>query len=934
MTHLFNRKANFMRIENKLLYLTAFLTVICFFSDVFAEAYPNIDIVEKDGGSYVYWDNEELVVLDSNRYLTRFRSNPSSEEWVGNHTKSTDLGWAYNDTGAKGLEVLGTNHYNDPENGEFALIVSGKKPHFASSIQIVFKGIWMPDKAKFKYKLYTSFDCALEDWYQNSDGHRLEITDYRIDYISKPERLASPAQKEPQKYEWFVDSSDGLNWQKKPKIHIPYVIRPGDYITIRDKSNLAGVGDYFGFLDREYGGWITKITKTSGPILYEICWMLLDVHIVLDDAIPPRYSTDNLSHEFEIEFFPVDKNESLNIIDQASEINWRDDEEYQLPVFTKDDDFQTLITDIPGEETGFYYLWWASNYDCYRDSTTGYDDYFSATIKVDGEPSLPTAWYTFSWGAAYEDTSYSGHRVKLSAMVKTSECTGEVRIGTVSTSGDFWYGKGTHNDDGTPKTDTGLNWIFSEPVSGTTDWQLISVEFNVTSSRPAVLLEQNGSGQSWFDNVKIEDLGPAYPIYNGDIPGEVKINGSGIAEMEDDAIKLTQTGTDIQAAYVELETTEKDKEITAEFQFKIGELTGWKCLYVYDNNLDLAVPLHVNADKLALNLGGGNYLQTGITMIRDQWYTAKLVMSIQSHTYDVYIDGVRKVKNQTMNSSLGNRFRRIYFHTGGTLYIRNVRAYKSIQKVSSYIVGEQDFDDTEYPMGSFIAGTVDRTKVTIDKTLDNHFLRISRQGSDTNARIDFFSDNSLVDIRFKFMVSSLSGTKVMYLSDGWNRKVPLAILSGNLMLYYGSSLPEETVTLFAVTPERWYSVKALVDVQNDLYDLFIDNDQMAANKPVANSLNKTINRMYLTAQSLDSDLCIDDIAIYNVECGYSGYLATDLNYDCYVNTDDLVVLAAQWLKSTETDFNNNGISDLQEFAFLAEQWFMCTDPVNSDCIEL
>lgn len=920
--------------KSKFLYcVIAFFVLTAATSPIYAADYPNIQIREENGSSYIDWDGSELVVLTSNRYLTRFRATPLDEKWVGNHTQSTDLGWAYNDTTAKGLQVLSTAHYNNPAQGEFALVVNGKKPNFDSEISIIFKGIWMPEAAKFRYVLYMSFDCPLESWYQNTDGHRLEVTDYRIDYISKPERISSPAQKEPQMYEWFVNSADGTNWQKKPKIHVPYTTRTGDYITIRDKANLAQVGDYFGFLDKAQGGWMSKITKASAPVLYELCWMLMDVHIVFDNGVPPRYSTTDLSLEFEIEFNPVDTNGALEIINNAAEVNWRQAEEYKLPLFTKNNSFDTLITDIPSEETSNHYLWWASGYECFRDTGIGYQDNNSVSINQTTQSAQPLAWYSFSWGASFEDTSYAGHRVRLSAMVKTSNCAGQVRIGAASTSGDMWYGKGTHNADGTPKTDTGIKWVFSQPVTGTADWQLITVEFDVINSVNAVMLEQNGMGQSWFDNVTIEDMGPAFPVYKGDIPGELKFSGGGTAAMEGNALKLSQTGTIVQAAYVELATTGKDKKVTAEFQFKTAELTGWKSLYVFDENLKVAVPLHINANKLALNLGGGNYLQTGITVISNVWYTAKFVMDIDSHTYDVYIDGIRKVKNQAMNSSLGTRFRRIYLDTqGGTLYVQDVRAFKSEQIVASHIAGSQDFNNADFPMGSFMAGTADRTTISIDKTTDNPFLKISRTGADTNARIDFTATGSLVEINFKFMTTSFAGTKVMYLSDGWNVKVPLMMDLSVLKLYYGS-LPQETVTVASLEPGQWYAVKALVDVENGKYDLYLDGAKMFENKPVANSTNKTINRMYFTAQTATTNLCIDDVSIYNVECGYLGYFSGDLNNDCYVNDDDLLLFAQAWLGSeyTETDFNQDSSTNSCDFAYLADQWLGCTNPGDSNC---
>ncbi|MBN1392701.1 MAG: glycoside hydrolase family 88 protein [Sedimentisphaerales bacterium] len=71
-----------------------------------------------------------------------------------------------------------------------------------------------------------------------------------------------------------------------------------------------------------------------------------------------------------------------------------------------------------------------------------------------------------------------------------------------------------------------------------------------------------------------------------------------------------------------------------------------------------------------------------------------------------------------------------------------------------------------------------------------------------------------------------------------------------------------------------------------------------------------------------------------------GYgLASDLNGDCYVNYEDLEVIANYWL-STCTEPSNcegadfepaDGIVDLYDFSDFAIQWLECNDPEDSNC---
>lgn len=116
--------------------------------------------------------------------------------------------------------------------------------------------------------------------------------------------------------------------------------------------------------------------------------------------------------------------------------------------------------------------------------------------------------------------------------------------------GDIFYGDGTHNADGTPQQGK-ITWQFSDSLTGTNDWTEISMEFICKDVVNSIFLEQYGTGQSWFDNVILEDLGEAAPednfindSFNDDllsgwnVPTEITatvVNMSG----EDGALKLS-----------------------------------------------------------------------------------------------------------------------------------------------------------------------------------------------------------------------------------------------------------------------------------------------------------------------------------------------------------------------------------------------------------
>ena len=73
-------------------------------------------------------------------------------------------------------------------------------------------------------------------------------------------------------------------------------------------------------------------------------------------------------------------------------------------------------------------------------------------------------------------------------------------------------------------------------------------------------------------------------------------------------------------------------------------------------------------------------------------------------------------------------------------------------------------------------------------------------------------------------------------------------------------------------------------------------------------------------------------------CGDPGhpYPDGDVNLDCYVNIDDLKIMAGQWLASgcseplwcQGADLDVSSVVNLQDFAMLAADWLDCTDPLS------
>ncbi len=494
--------------------------------------YPEITVRQDEAGTFVMMDGDIICELEKNRYL-RFRATNVDDNWVGCERKGADLCIAFADKGVTGIVVENAEFTNNAEEGYFEVNVSGYKDGLDCYINYSVKGTWVPEIGKFKYTYETDMDADLEKWYANSvtaSGYYnqnpnakapIEITDYHIEHIATTDIVQSETYKDmPLRYEWFLASDDGSEWEKFPKVHLPYPVRTGDYITIRERGARLAAGTKFGFTDKEHGGWMSTVNRTSvDGINFELCWYFFDVHILMYNAVPPRYSADRFTLDFSIDFDPLSKEEGNALVEEATERNWRDYEEYALPLLSRNNTFDTLITDIDSEHTCESHLWWASSFDCFRDDTVGYDDNYSVTIKRDKADAQPHAWNTFGWGYPFEEESIKKHKFRFSAMVKTQDVTGMARLAfAVQKSGaDLYYGVNTHLADGTPREDI-ISWQFSDGLTGTNDWTPLSMEFTVNGVINSLVLEQSGSGQSWFDNVVIEDLGEVtadtYVVYD------------------------------------------------------------------------------------------------------------------------------------------------------------------------------------------------------------------------------------------------------------------------------------------------------------------------------------------------------------------------------------------------------------------------------------
>ena len=508
-------------------------------------AYPVLEWTHENNVHAVKMNGQSIADIRDRRYL-RFTSRDGDERWIGPDWSSdwNGIDWAGIDLCCWGFfdPLLGTyeNHsieFEDhPDEGWFRINILGGKPGMECRCDTWLKGLWMPEQERFRYEFSTEYEGALEELYQNSTRCQnsftrdpaapadVQVFDYFVNYMSYMDIIYAKNFSYPRPlYPWFLMSENGNDWVKSPMVHIPVSggcrEEEGDLTAYPKKYGSAG--SFFGFADPEYGGWLTYTLETPAPISHQICWMFYDVHVHAYDAIPPRGSCDRIRLRYAGVFTPLCPENAARLLENAREYDWRGNPIYEVPRFSYSNRFDDTMPTLPGDALHQMNFWYTSDVNCRTDHTVGFDDTHSVTVRRENAGAQPSAWYCLNWGIPYDTVQRTGHRWRFSAMVKTENCTGRARIGKVSMvwGGDIFYGRNTHYPDGEPKPHGGtfggmvkeldLHWAFSPSVTGTADWTPVSLEFDVLDRIVNVFLELSGDGQCWFDNVVLEDIGPA-----------------------------------------------------------------------------------------------------------------------------------------------------------------------------------------------------------------------------------------------------------------------------------------------------------------------------------------------------------------------------------------------------------------------------------------
>jgi hypothetical protein len=133
----------------------------------------------------------------------------------------------------------------------------------------------------------------------------------------------------------------------------------------------------------------------------------------------------------------------------------------------------------------------------------------------------------------------------------------------------------------------------------------------------------------------------------------------------------------------------------------------------------------------------------------------------------------------------------------------------------------------------------------------------------------------------------------------------------------------------------WDSLNELPAGGNGEYAGRVDNIEISDGQPHVLAIgmisnNTTSYPYYITY------LASVDFVRFDTHCGGFGYLAGDLDRNCYVDFTDYAMLADKWLGDANElggyGMPDEGVVDEYSLAIIAEEWLACTNSNDANCV--
>ena len=450
---------------------------------------PEVKVRSNTDGSSVYLGKELLADFSKNRYM-RFRPTTANDHWIGTKNNPIDMGFAYQEPGVAGLSNVSVDHLSVP--GAFKIVFKGQKVGLKTEQTNELIGFWNSEAQEFSFIYNCSMTADSSTWHGNSSwasSGRIEPFDYHLERMSILDRVYNNNQNG-DLYDYVI-YENGSELVRIPKLPVPRTAIKGTYFY----GFFLSPGESVYYPDPTEGGWKSTVLSDSGDTYVEICWSWYDIHSCSENSVPRLGNCDEFTVSQSWLFTTTTAEHDAALIDDAVEVEWKDLPNYQLPLFSTNNTFETQFGG-----TNWQYAWWKSTYDCTMDAEVGHDG--AGSVKIEKTTSGEASWYTEGvWGFPYSFDDVRGKTYRVSGYIKTENVVGEAYIANIQ------YQHATPSDNTVHK---------SEVVSGTTDWTYVTFTFTAQQRQKAdgttqncidhFFLTLNGSGTVWFDDVMIEEV--------------------------------------------------------------------------------------------------------------------------------------------------------------------------------------------------------------------------------------------------------------------------------------------------------------------------------------------------------------------------------------------------------------------------------------------
>ena len=452
---------------------------------------PNMLVLKKSDGTQVLADKKEIAYFKQNRYM-QFRPNGESDHWKGTDHNPIDMGFAYQENKVAGLKNVSVESVVAP--GVFKVTFVGEKVGLKATQKNELIGFWDSELQAFTFIYNASMTADTETWHDNSGASwaahgRVEVFDYCSERMSILDRVYNKNHNG-DLYDYVI-YENGSELIRIPKLPVPYTLGGGTYFY----GFRMSPGESMYLPDAKEGGWEATLLESTGDTYIEICWSWYDIHNVEYGSVPQVGSCDRFTVTESWLFTPTSAAEDKALIDRATEVPWKDQPNYQLPLFSTNNTFETQFGG-----TDWQYAWWKTSKNCSMDAAVGHDG--AGSVKIQKSTSGEDSWYTEGvWGFPYSFDEVEGKTYRLSGYIKTENVVGEAYIANIQ------YQHATPNDNTVTK---------SQSVSGSSDWTYVSITFvgkqRTTASGATqrcvdhFFLTLDGTGTVWFDDVKIEEV--------------------------------------------------------------------------------------------------------------------------------------------------------------------------------------------------------------------------------------------------------------------------------------------------------------------------------------------------------------------------------------------------------------------------------------------